>query len=270
MTVQLDELVTRDDVPVMIDYGTSRRRASRSATSTVTPATVVGVGAGVGRRPGRRRPRHRPVIQASGISVDQDVAAHRRSTASATRSARSTSSRGPPASRSRSSRPPVADGPGQAGHHRDARRRVRGRRRSRSPADVVTVEGDAEQLARAGAGRHGAGLGHRGVERHRPRPSASPCPSGIVPLGDDEVDGHRHAPPGDRDPDVRGGRPSSSATRSGPRLRDRVDRVLVTIGGSVADLDRLEGVDPRRRPRRRAASSRARRTSRSPSTCPPA
>ena len=65
-------------------------------------------------------------------------------------------------------------------------------------------------------------------------------PTGVVAVDDEPVTVTINDPTGDRDADVQCGSPA------GRRERDlsyalSVDRVLITIGGSIADLDRLSG-----------------------------
>ena len=104
---------------------------------------------------------------------------------------------------------------------------------------VVTVEGDADQLVDLES-IDTVAISVNGDSRPtRPRGRTGDAERRRA-AGPDLGRGHRHAPPGHRHTQLRGGA-APRRDRSGPRYAAGVDRVLITVGGSVADLDRLTG-----------------------------
>ena len=129
---------------------------------------------------------------------------------------------------------------GQPGRQGRSGRRVRDRGGHRRPTDVILVEGDADQLARAGPGGHRADPDDRRLVGPDRRRSASPCRPGSSPSA---TTGSRSRSRSGRSPRPGPSTPASgsSARAAGSRTTSTSDRILVTIGGSVADLDRLSG-----------------------------
>ena len=164
-------------------------------------------------------------------------------------------------------RPPVADAAGHPGHHRDAGGRLRDRQRRR------------RSVRRDGRGRRRPARGPREHRYRRDlgqRPLVGPDHRGRTgdaerrrAAGPDLGRGHDHAPPGHRDPQLRG-RAAPRRDRSGPPLRGRRrsrPHHGRRIGRRPGPPDRGHA---RRRPRCRRSRDRARTTSRSRPTCPPA
>ena len=223
VTVQLDDLVTRDDVPVdgrprhRRPTGSSvgdddRRRRRRSSVSG--PASVVDQVVGVR---GRRRRSSRP-----GIDVDQDVLL-----VPIDKLGDAVSPVDVDAARPRACMIPVFSDRQIADRCRSTRSSPATPAAGFEIASVtvdcrssVTVEGDADQLAELTQVDTDADLRSPGSSTTRSIDRrASRCRAGSSPLGDDAGHGDRHAPPGDRHPDVRGRASSSSATAQRPRLR---------------------------------------------------
>jgi YbbR domain-containing protein len=236
VTVQLDELITRDDVPVQIDYGTPPDGfevgtvvIDPPTVSVSGPASVVDQVAAV----------HGDVlIQATGLSVDQDVLLTPIDQVGNTvspinvvpRTARVTI----PVFENRKSRTvpvrPVITGSPAAGFEVAS---------IVVEPTAVTIEGGAEQLSEL-AEADTDPVSVTGASSTVNMTVGLDLPAGLVPLGDDSihvtvtlrpVTATRTFEVGVR---LVGAR--SDLTYSIP-----VDRVLITIGGSIADLDRLEG-----------------------------
>jgi len=236
VTVQLDTLVTRDNVPVLIDYGTPPDGFEVGSVS-VTPATVsvsgpasvvdqiVGVQGNV-------------QIQASGISVDQDVVLQPidkvKNVVSPVNVDPRTARVKIPVFENRQSRTvpvrPVITGTPAAGFEVASVTVV--------PA-AVTVEGGAEQLSEL-AQADTQPVSVTGASSSVRSTVGLDLPDGIVPLGDETVTVTVTLRPVTSTRTFEAG-VTLSGTRSGLAYDVPIDRVLVTIGGSVADLDRIEG-----------------------------
>jgi len=236
VTVELDELTTRDNVPVRIDYGTppdgfevGKVTVEPSTVSISGPASVVDQVVAV----------HGDVlIQGTGLSVDQDVLLTPIDQVGNTispinvvpRTARVTI----PVFENRKSRTvpvrPVITGSPAAGFEVAS---------IIVEPTAVTIEGGAEQLSEL-AEADTDPVSVTGASSTVNMTVGLDLPTGLVALGDDSihvtvtlrpVTSTRTFEVGVR---LVGAR--SDLTYSVP-----VDRVLITIGGSIADLDRLEG-----------------------------
>ena len=235
--------MSRRDVPVKVEHGARRRadlgdddvdpRRSPCRAPASVVAKVVAVRADV-------------TIQPAG-STSTRTSSSSPSTSSATRSARSTST--PPTARvtipvfsDRQSRTlpvnPVITGTPAAGFEIesvvvDPQRRPRRRATPTQLAELTQVDTDADP-------------DDRRVRRRDGRRSALALPTGVVAVGDGPVTVTITIRP------VTATRTFNAGLRLVGAEHDltyalSIDRVLVTIGGSTADLDRLSGRDARRR-----------------------
>ena len=105
---------------------------------------------------------------------------------------------------------------------------------------VVLVAGDADTLAQL-ASVDTAPIPMTGVSDDETVTTTLALPTGVVQVGDETHQRHDHDPPGDRHADVQRRAPARSARAASCTYALSTDRVLVTIGGSTADLDRLSG-----------------------------
>ena len=140
-------------------------------------------------------------------------------------------------------RPALEDAAGGAERRRDAGGRVRGRIDRGRARRSISVEGDANDLA--GLDRADTlPISVSGASSQvTSRSSASRCPTACRPSAAATVHGDRPAAARDRHANLRGG-PGPRRVAAGTSSTSlSVDRVLVTIGGSIADLDRLSGVN---------------------------
>ncbi len=236
VTVQLDSLVTRNDVPVMIDYGTppdgfevGEVVVEPSTVSVSGPATVVDKIVGV---------RGTIQIQTSGISVDQDVLLTPVDSVGDAVSPVNVDPRTArvkiPVFENRRSRTvpvrPVITGTPAAGFEVASVTVL---------PTAVTVQGGAEQLSEL-AQADTEPVSVTGASSDISTTVGLALPSGIVPLDDAPVAVTITLRPVTSTRTFEAGLRLVGA-RSDQTYDLPVDRVLVTIGGSVADLDRLQG-----------------------------
>ncbi len=236
VTVELDKLVTRENVPVVIDYG-APPDGFEVGTVVVDPPTVSvsGPASVVDKVVSVRGDVQ---IQDTGISVDQDVLLTPVDTVGNTviqvnlepRTARVTI----PVFENRKSRTvpvrPVITGSPAAGFEVAT---------VTVDPTVVTIEGGAEQLA-ALAQADTKPVSVTGASSTVTMNVGLDLPSGLVPLGDGTVNVVVTLRP------VTSTRTFETGLRlvgahSDLTYKVPVDRVLITVGGSTADLDRLEG-----------------------------
>jgi YbbR domain-containing protein len=236
VTVQLDDLVTRHNVPVMIDYGTPPE-GFEVGDVTVTPPTVSvsGPASVVDQVVGVRGTVQ---IQPSGISVDQDVLLAPVDNVGDAVSPVNVEPRTArvqiPVFQNRRSRTvpvrPVITGTPAAGYEVASVTVL--------PA-TVTVEGSAEQLSEL-AQADTLPVSVTGASNDIKASVGLALPSGIVPLGDAEVTVTVTLRPVTATRTFETGI-ELTGTRSDLVYTVPVESVLVVIGGSVAELDRLEG-----------------------------
>lgn len=236
VTIQLDELVTRENVPVMIDYGTPPE-GFEVGDVTVTPpsVSVSGPASVVDRIVGVQGTVQ---IQPSGIMVDQDVLLTAVDEVGGTVSPVNVEPRTArvqiPVFQNRRSRTvpvrPVITGTPAAGFEVASVTVL--------PA-TVTVEGSAEQLSEL-AKADTEPVSVTGASGDIRTSIGLALPSGIVPLGDAEVTVTVTLRPVTATRTFETG-VELTGTRSDLVYTVPVQSILVVIGGSVAELDRLEG-----------------------------
>ena len=236
VTVQLDALKTRDNVPVLVDYGTPPAgfevgtvEITPRNVSVSGPATVVDQIVGV-QGDGQ--------IQSSGISVDQDVALtpiDKLGNAVSPVNVQPRTARVKiPVFENRQSRTlpvrPVITGTPAAGFEVASVTVL---------PTAVTVEGSAEPLSQF-AEADTEPVSVTGASSNIKTTVGLALPSGIVPLGDQTVTVSITLRPVTSTRTFEAG-VTLTGTKAGFTYDVPIDRVLVTVGGSVADLDRLQG-----------------------------
>lgn len=236
VTVQLDDLVTRADVPVMIDYGTPPE-GYEVGDVTVTPPTV-SVSGPASVVDQVVSVRGTVQIQASGISVDQDVLLAPIDNVGDAVSPVNVEPRTVrvqiPVFQNRQSltvpvRPVIVGSP--AAGFEVASVAVL--------PTAVTVQGGAEQLSTL-AQADTEPVSITGASTDITAVVGLALPSGIVPLGDDRITVTVTLRPVTATRSFEGGINLVGGT-TGRTYDIDVDRVLLIIGGSTADLDRLQG-----------------------------